>query len=514
MPGTAGPRLGLVWGYSPGESGWGVSGFNPNFAKLDALVQLTVLGIVGTPPGTPGNGDCYIIAVGATGAWAGLDKNIAVWYTTGTSAWNYVSPQVGIRAFNRATGTYYRYDGTNWTQEVYGDAHGPAGATDGDVAVFDGPTGKLIKDGGKGLPAGFIVGTTDTQVLTNKTIDGAANTLNVRLGLDVTGNLAVSHLAGGVGASSSTYWRGDGTWATVGGSSGIGDVTGPAGATANNVAIFNGATGKIIADGGKALPTGVIVGSTDTQTLTNKTIDGAANNLNVRVANLNGGTGASSTTYWRGDGTWATITIPPTGASVTVSPTAPTGASPGDLWWDSGTTGQLYVWYDDGSSPTWVIANSTPIPPPELPTSASAGDQLIYNGTDWVAQRPRYNIGFSFVGGVLTASQLIGLHRATKAIRIPANFGAFAGHASQAGATANATGSTVISVARAVAATPNTFTQIGTITFAAGGVVATFATTGGTAISIAQGDVIRLTGPATPDSTLANFYCTIVSQET
>lgn len=38
-----------------------------------------------------------------------------------------------------------------------------------------------------------------------------------------------------------------------GGSSGSGDVTGPSGATAGNVAVFSGATGKVIADGG-ALP--------------------------------------------------------------------------------------------------------------------------------------------------------------------------------------------------------------------------------------------------------------------
>jgi len=88
------------------------------------------------------------------------------------------------------------------------------------------------------------------------------------------------------------------------------------------------------------------------------------------------------------------------------------------------------------------------------------------------------------------------------------------GHTSQAGATANATASTVISVDRALAASPNTFSQIGTITIAASGISPTFATAGGAAITVAQGDVIRLQGPATADATLANFYCTIAAQET
>lgn len=176
------------------------------------------------------------------------------------------------------------------------------------------------------------------------------------------------------------------------------------------------------------------------------------------------------------------------GASVTISDTAPVGAVPGDLWFDS-VGAQLYIWYDDGTSAQWVSANSSSAPP------------------------SAYSIGFSFVGGVLGATQLLGLHRVAKAISFPANFGAYAGSASQFGATANATSSTIIRVDRALAASPNTFNQIGAITVAAGGITAAFTTTGGTSVSLAQGDVVRLTGPATADSTLANVYVTLVAQE-
>lgn len=59
-----------------------------------------------------------------------------------------------------------------------------------------------------------IVGRTTTDTLTNKTINGASNALTVRLASDVTGNLPVTNLGSGTSASATTYWRGDGTWAT------------------------------------------------------------------------------------------------------------------------------------------------------------------------------------------------------------------------------------------------------------------------------------------------------------
>lgn len=58
---------------------------------------------------------------------------------------------------------------------------------------------------------------------------------------------------------------------------GGGDVSGPASATADNVASFNGVTGKLIKDSGKALPTGTILGTSDTQAVTNKDLTGAGN---------------------------------------------------------------------------------------------------------------------------------------------------------------------------------------------------------------------------------------------
>ncbi len=62
------------------------------------------------------------------------------------------------------------------------------------------------------------------------------------------------------------------------GDPGSGDVTGPFSATSNAVALFDGTTGKLIKDSTKLLPSGDVVGTTDTQTLTAKTLSGAVLN--------------------------------------------------------------------------------------------------------------------------------------------------------------------------------------------------------------------------------------------
>lgn len=79
---------------------------------LDGLVQLSVLARdLTSPPGSPADGDRYIVASGATGDWAGWDLNVALW-TDG--AWLRLPPRVGWRAWVEDESLLLVYDGSGW----------------------------------------------------------------------------------------------------------------------------------------------------------------------------------------------------------------------------------------------------------------------------------------------------------------------------------------------------------------------------------------------------------------
>jgi uncharacterized protein DUF2793 len=86
---------------------------NEALDALDGLVQLSVISAsMVAPPGSPVEGDRYIVASGAAGAWAEWDASVAQF---SGGAWLRLIPQTGWLAWNAASGQLLVWTGSAWT---------------------------------------------------------------------------------------------------------------------------------------------------------------------------------------------------------------------------------------------------------------------------------------------------------------------------------------------------------------------------------------------------------------
>ncbi len=137
---------------------------NEALRALDALVQLVVKSrALSAPPTTPAEGDRYIVAPAATGAWTGAEGKVAAFVD---GAWAFFAPEAGWRAFDEAARAFALHDGLGWRRApaalsangaatefaiVEGDHTIVAGATNDtsfaipDRAIVFGVTGRVIE---------------------------------------------------------------------------------------------------------------------------------------------------------------------------------------------------------------------------------------------------------------------------------------------------------------------------------------------------------------------------------
>lgn len=86
---------------------------NESLALADALLHPAVEGApLATPPVAPEPGQSWIVASGATGAWAGQALRLAVWTAGG---WRFVAPGVGMAVWDKAAGLRRQWTGTAWS---------------------------------------------------------------------------------------------------------------------------------------------------------------------------------------------------------------------------------------------------------------------------------------------------------------------------------------------------------------------------------------------------------------
>jgi hypothetical protein len=175
------------------------------------------------------------------------------------------------------------------------------------------------------------------------------------------------------GGSSSSFLRNDGTWVTPAGG---GTVTGPSTSTIGYVPTWSGTGGTTLAAGLAAPTSGVLIASTVAPT-----------------ANPITGT-PSSTTFLRGDGTWAT---PTGGGNVSGPGSSTSGYVP--TW--SGTTGTVLNTGLAAPTSGTLISSSTALAGAVTGTPSSS-NFLCGNGT-WAVASPFINImSFGAVGNGTT----------------------------------------------------------------------------------------------------------------
>lgn len=208
MPASQDPNLDINYGWTYRESGW-KDGMDANMKKLGAVVHLGVIEVGrNTPPGSPSEGDRYIVGSSPTDAWASNAGDLAVYID---SAWEFHTPQEAWRLWDQGEETALVFDGSSWrplghainsvstTRTISGERvlFCDTGWGAYDVTLPDATTtpGQIIR---------IVKTTTDSNVITVKTAGGSIE--------GVAGSTGVAMGSGGLSSRSyvsdgTDYWR-------------------------------------------------------------------------------------------------------------------------------------------------------------------------------------------------------------------------------------------------------------------------------------------------------------------
>ena len=191
---------------------------NEALRALDAIVQLMVRDKdLGAPPGSPAEGDRYIVAPSPTGAWAGQSDRIAAWQD---GAWAFHAPGEGWLAWVADEEALYVWSGTAWA--AFGAAYlgslvedtapqlgGSLDANGFDIAFDDGTgiaddsgNAQLVFHKAAGAVNGIGIANAATGTAPQIAAEGTDPNIDLRLAPKGTGAV---RSAGQLAVSSGTY---------------------------------------------------------------------------------------------------------------------------------------------------------------------------------------------------------------------------------------------------------------------------------------------------------------------
>ena len=180
---------------------------NEALRLLDAVVQLSVLDRdLTAPPGSPADGDRYIVASGATGLWAGWDLNVTTWVD---GVWMRLVPRPGWLAWIADETVAAVWTGTIW--KLIGVPQDVSDAVFSLVNDVD-PTKRAVFS-----LSGIATATTRTFTLPNTSSELAilAGTQTFTGNKTFSGTFTVSSATATIGTSAATSTYGLGTGATT-----------------------------------------------------------------------------------------------------------------------------------------------------------------------------------------------------------------------------------------------------------------------------------------------------------
>lgn len=142
---------------------------NEAIAKLEAGAFYFPAKSVGdnAPPGSPAEGDLYIVGTAGTGAFSGHNEQIAVYYN---AAWLFLPALEGALAYAQDDNSYYRYDGADWVTEAMGSSVSPIGKH----TVWI-PAGAMIARTSNGAAAGSVETSSNKVMIKTLDFDASAD---------------------------------------------------------------------------------------------------------------------------------------------------------------------------------------------------------------------------------------------------------------------------------------------------------------------------------------------------